>query len=229
MLENQLPLEIVTPSHQTLDNFCWHGNEVLQNQLQLSLKQQGERFYYIWGKPGVGKSHLLQALSHVQAGQAIYLPLTQLHEYGTGILEDLDLLNIICLDQIEAISGSPSLEEALFHLYNRIRDNQSTTLIISGQHPVNQLPIELPDLSSRIAWGLSFHLQELDEAHKLMVLEQQAHAKGFELPPQVSKYLLTHCARDLHQLSTIIETLDKASLAAQRKLTVPFVKDILSL
>ncbi len=225
----QLPLNIDLQDPQTLTNFCWHGNEVLQSQLKLSLQQNGERFFYVWGNAGTGKSHLLQALTQEIGSNAIYLSLEQLSEYGHEMFEGIEQLDLICLDNIDAIAGIAPLEEALFHLYNRIRDNNHSQLVIAGQHNITNLRIALPDLLSRIAWGLVFQLNELSEIDKLKVIEQQARNKGFHLPEAVGHYLIKHCARDMHQLSSIIDTLDKASLVAKRKLTIPFVKQSLNL
>ena len=225
----QLALDINYQEHQTFDNFCWHGNEILRNELNLSLSSEGERFFYIWGGAGGGKSHILQAITQKAGVNAIYLPMGQLLDYGQEVFEGMEQLDIICLDDLESIANQPDLEVALFHLYNRVRDNGHTRLFISGQFPIKHLSITLADLRSRIAWGLVFHLQELSEQDKLVVLAQQAEGKGMSLPASVSQYLLTHCARDMHQLKEIIEKLDKASLAAQRKLTIPFIKQTLDL
>ncbi len=225
----QLPLNLDLHENQTLDNYCWRGNEVIQSQLKLSLQSSGERFIYLSGKSGAGKSHILQAITHQISSNSIYLPLEEVVDYGLDVFDGLEQLDVICLDNIEKIGGNRELEIALFHLYNRIRDNNHSLLFISGKEPISNLSIQLPDLRSRITWGLSFHLNELAEEDKLKVLEQKAVDKGFKLPAAVGQYLINHCARDMHQLTSIIDTLDKASLAAKRKLTVPFVKQILNL
>lgn len=224
----QLALDINLPENKSMDNFCWHGNELLQSQLELSQATAGERFFYLWGRSGSGKSHILQAITQRKHISAIYLPLEQLKDYGPDVFDGIEQLDVICLDNIEKISGIKELEVALFHLYNRLRDNGHSRLFIAGQHNLANLGIQLPDLHSRLSWGLVFHLKELDEEHKIEVLSQQAQAKGLELSTTVSQYLINHYARDMHQLSHLIDTLDKASLAAQRKLTIPFIKQILN-
>lgn len=225
----QLPLNLDLIDPKTLSNFCWQGNEILQSQLQLALNKKGERFFYLWGETGTGKSHLLQGLTEEQLSGTIYLPLKQLTKYGAEIFDGIEQLELVCIDDIEEIAGIKHLEEGLFHLYNRIRDNQTTQLVIAGSHSLGNLPIHLPDLRSRIAWGLVFQLSELSEKNKLEVITQQALSKGFNLPETVGNYLISHCARDMNKLSEIIDTLDKASLVAKRKLTIPFVKECLKL
>ncbi len=225
----QLPLNLDLLDPKTLLNFCWQDNEILQSQLELSSEQKGERFFYLWGNSGTGKSHLLQGLTEEKSSNAIYLPLEQLTGYGTEIFDGIDQLDLVCLDNVEQIAGLKHFEEGLFHLYNRIRDNQRTQLVITGSHSLSNLPILLPDLRSRIAWGLVFQLNELSEENKLKVISQQAENKGFHLPETVGNYLIKHCSRNMHELSQIVHKLDTASLIAKRKLTIPFVKQSLNL
>lgn len=225
----QLALDIELPEEATLDNFCWDGNELLSNQIHYQLTHKKERFFYLWGQKGVGKSHLLQAVCHVKQADATYLPLTLIQSYGPEVLEGMDALSLICLDDIDVIAGKSDFEEGLFHLYNKCRDNADVMLFISGSLAPTTLPIVLPDLRSRLAWGLSFEVHGLSEQHKMDVLMQRAKHKGLNVGPQVIRYLLHHYTRDMHHLSHLLAKLDKASLAQKRKLTIPFVKEILKM
>lgn len=225
----QLTLEVALQENKTFDNFCWHANPVLKEQLMLALNDKGERFFYLWGQTGVGKTHLLQAITQEAGHSAIYLPLSQLLEYGVQVLDGLDELLWICLDDIDCIAGKPSLEEGLFHFYNRVRDNGKSRLFISGQQSLAQLGIQLADLHSRLTWGLVFHIEELSETDKLVALAHYAKEKGFTLPEAVGQYLIRHCARDMPHLIKLLNILDKASLASKRRLTIPFAKEILNL
>lgn len=224
----QLTLDIELPEEATLDNFCWHGNELLESQVKYHLASKAERFFYIWGKPASGKSHLLQAISSTLQHNASYLPLKQLKTYGPDALMGIEALSLICLDDIDAVSGDKAFEEALFHLYNKCRDKPDTLLFISGQQSATQLDIVLPDLRSRLSWGLNFELHSLSEEDKKNVLISRAKQKGLSLNAQVSDYLLTHYSRDMHDINGILHALDKASLEKQRKLTIPFVKEVLA-
>ena len=72
-----------------------------------------------------------------------------------------------------------------------------------------------------------FQLHGLNDDDKIAVLRGRAHSRGLVLPDEVAGYLLRHCHRDLTALLELLERLDRASLAGQRRLTVPFVKDVL--
>lgn len=223
----QLALDIELPEEATLDNFCWQGNALLSNEIQYQLEHKKERFFYFWGKKGVGKSHLLQGISHVKQTGATYLPLSLIRSYGPEVLEGMESLSLICLDDIELIAGQKDFEESLFHLYNKCRDNEHVMLFISGAVSPTQLPIVLPDLRSRLAWGLSFEVHGLSEESKLEVLMARAKQKGLNISVQVIQYLLHHYTRDMHHLSELLAKLDKASLEKKRKLTIPFIKESL--
>ena len=135
----------------------------------------------------------------------------------------------ISIDDLDAIATDAAWEESLFHLYNRVRDNGQTTLIMSGKLPPASMPVQLPDLRSRLSWGLVIQVNELDEHDKINSLKMHAKKRGFELPATVGQFLLKRCARNMHDLNSLLDRLDEASLVAQRKITIPFVKDVLGI
>ena len=227
----QLPLAIQLNDEATLADFCWGENALLHQQIELSLSGLGERLMYLWGPSGCGKSHLLQACCQAVAGHrsAIYLPLKLLKEWGPQILEGLEEQDWISIDDLDVVAGDAAWEEALFHLYNRVRDNGATTLIISGQLPPVNTPIRLPDLRSRLSWGLVIQVNELDDGDKINTLANHAKNRGLELPLSVGQFLINRCGRNMHDLDSLLNRLDEASLIAQRKLTIPFVKSVLGI
>ncbi|GGI84338.1 DnaA regulatory inactivator Hda [Legionella impletisoli] len=230
-MNKQLALAIQLNDEATLSDFCWKGNPLLEQQLSCFLSQTGERFLYLWGSNGSGKSHLLQACCQgIQSTEsAIYLPLNILHEMGPELLDGLEEQDLIALDDIHAIAGLAEWEEAIFHLYNRVRDKEKPRLIISGSVAPKQLSIQLPDLESRLSWGLVVHLNELNEQDKIDTLRLLAKKRGFDLSIGVVQFLLNRCARNMHDLQGLLNKLDEASLRAQRKITIPFVKEILGI
>lgn len=222
----QLSLALELPDQSLLTDFWWGPHVELKKAIELTLQNQGERFIYLWGPPGSGKSHILQGCCK-QVDNAIYLPLSILKEWGVDSIEGMEHYSYIAIDAIDAIAGDLVWEEALFHLYNRIRDNVNTRLLITGLHSPAASPIQLPDLRSRLAWGLVYHVHELSDELKIQVLQHHAQKKGFELPESVALFLLNRCSRSMHALNQLLECLDEASLAAQRKITLPFVKKFL--
>lgn len=230
-MNQQLTLAIHLNVEATFADFCFENNALLKQQLQNIVHGSGDRLMVLWGKSGSGKSHLLQACCHAMTAHqpAIYLPLTTLLEWGPDVLDGVDEQALVCIDDIDAIAAHAEWEEALFHLFNRIRDNERTALIMSASMPPAQIPLLLPDLQSRLAWGLVIQLNELCDQDKIKTLQWHAQKRGFECPWAVGHFLLKRCSRNMHDLQVILNRLDKASLMAQRKITIPFVKHVLDI
>lgn len=218
----QLPLAIKLNAAATFDNFVTTGNEQL-----VSLAQADEFYVYLWSRESAGKSHLLQALCQ-QHDNVIYLPLAEYRDWQPEIFCGLENFDLICLDDVQHLVGQREWEEALFNLFNRVRDADKR-LRISANASVTALAIQLKDLSSRLAWGVSMQMQSLTDENKIRALSIRAEQKGFRLPDEVAAYLLKNCPRDMQTLFDILEQLDDASIQAQRKITVPFVKKSLGL
>ena len=229
-MNKQLALAIKINDEATLEDFNWSANILLKQQIDYMLTLNTDKFLYLWGAVGSGKSHILQGIcqSIPRDLSGIYLPLKMLKPWGPQAIEGLEDQDLICIDDIDEISGDAVWEEALFHLYNRVKDAERGVLVISGLTPPPQLPIVLPDLKSRLSWGLVFQLNELDDETKINTLRLHAAKRGFELPELVGQFLLSRCSRNMHDLFDALNRLDEASLAAHRKITIPFVKTILA-
>lgn len=226
----QLALSLEPTNESSFEHFCWGDHHLLKQQL-LSLESLPSEtaFFYLWGSEGVGKSHLLQAACMGYSQQsAVYLPLKTLLSWGPEILIGQEHQSLITIDDIDAIAGHAPFEEALFHLINTVKQSPEKKVILASRFPPNASPIILPDLRSRLHWGLSYHLSPLNDLQKIETMQHYAHKRGFALPTHVAKYLIEHFNRNMHNLIDLLRTLDKASLAAQRKITLPFVKQILS-
>ncbi len=228
----QLPLDISLNEEATFAEFCWNGNELLKTQLYSALTGNSDKHLHIWGSIGCGKSHLLQACCQYVADAAkssVYLPLNLLKDTSPEVLEGFDDYFLICLDDIDSIVQNRAWEEGLFHLYNRIRDNNKTVLLTTSKVIPQHLELLLPDLRSRLAWGLVLNLKELNDEDKVIALQTLAFKRGFNLSETVCHYLLSRYTRNMHDLYVLLDRLDEESLIAQRKITIPFVKKIFSL
>jgi len=228
-VKEQLPLAYAWRDGLSFDNFCGAGNATVVQGLQHGVDGSGDRFIYLWGAPGVGKSHLLQAACQRAAarGRAVaYLPLAEFVEMPVEALDGLENLSLVCLDDVQAVAGVAHWEEALFHLYNRLRDS-GAMLLAAGDASPTGLEINLPDLRSRLGWGPVFRVQEPQEDEKIHALQARAKVRGFDLPDEVARYLIRRSPRDMTSLFALLDRLDQASLAQQRRLTIPFVRGLI--
>ena len=231
-MKQQLALAIQLKNQANLGDFCWNNNAILKQALEQTLTGTGERFLYVWGGQGGGKSHLLQGACQrytQQQSTAIYLPLQILKEWGPESIEGLSNQNLIAIDDIDEVSGNSAWENALFDLYNQVYDNGRSILLTSNNKAPAASTIHLPDLRSRLNWGLVLQLKELDDSGKINVLQEQAHRRGFDLSDTVALFLIHRCTRNMSDLQLVLDQLDRESLVAQRKITIPFVKAILAI
>ncbi|MGZ8195701.1 MAG: DnaA regulatory inactivator Hda [Methylosarcina sp.] len=227
----QLPLHFEFRADQTFNDFFPGANLELINHLQRCIIGDGEPFIYLWGKTGEGKSHLLQACCHEAQRlelSSFYLDLTPAGTFDPQLLRGLERYDLVCFDNIDAIAGKPDWELAFFNFYNEHRD-LNHKLIVSSEVAPASLAIRLADLKTRLNWGLSLRIQPLDENDRMAALIFKAKQRGLEISPQAGRFLLTHIDRDLASLWDALDKLDQASLSAQRKLTVPFLKQVLDI
>ncbi|MDG2046707.1 MAG: DnaA regulatory inactivator Hda [Halioglobus sp.] len=227
-LEHQLSLEVRLRDDATLDNFlALPKMQPLVAGLQAQMDSAGESVIYLYGPAGVGKSHLLQASCHEPGVEAIYLPLSDLRGYeAKDVLQGVENLNRICIDDIHAVLGDANWEQALFNLYNDARQ-RGCRLTVAGDAAPRALAVNLEDLRSRLSWGIVYQLTPPDDEEKEAILQFRASRRGLCLTSGVAAYIVSRAPRAMDQLLQVLETLDKASLAEKRGLSIPFVKDAL--
>ncbi len=200
-------------------------------QLQDAVRGDGSRICWLHGRSGCGKSHLLQAscaMAQQMGHVAGYLPLAELVEFGPGALEGWEEANLVALDDLPMVLGERVWEEALFSLYLSLEE-RGAMLLAAASGPVAQQTFTLPDLGSRFAAALPVSLQSLDEPDQRLALQRRARARGLELPDDAAHYLQRHFRRDLSTLCQLLDAIDTASLQAQRRLTVRFIREVLAL
>ena len=228
----QLPLGIRLQDSSVFESFLPGRNQPVVDALSsLASGEQAHAPTCIWlhGPAGSGKTHLLQAVCALagRAGRgAAYLPLQQVIEFGAELLAGFGELAIVCLDDAQAIAGRSAWERSLFRLHQEL-DERGGRLLVSGPTPPAALPFQLRDLGSRLNGGLVLTLQSLDEPEQIAALQLRAQLRGLELPDETAQFMLRRLPRDMAHLHGFLDQLDQASLIAQRRLTVPFVKAVL--
>ncbi len=225
----QLAFDLYVHSDASLDNFVLGSNALVVNALKDMASGLGDQYCFIWAEKGDGLSHLLQAISRYaeqQAVQSLYLPLKELINLGPEVLRGVDAVSLVCLDDIDSVAGDAAWEEALFYTFNRLRDHDSR-LLVGAHHIVSACGFQLQDLVSRLSWGGAYHLSSLNDESKLNFLQCNAKRRGFKLPLEVARYLLTHYPRDMRTQLRLLGKLDALSLQEKHKITLPFVRAFL--
>lgn len=230
----QLPLALRYPADQRFETFTGAPPGALAQLQALATGEAGDRIY-LAGAPGTGKTHL--ALATCAAADAVgqraaYLPL---RAAAGRLAEALDALAdarhaggpaLLALDGLDAIAGTREDEVALFAFHDRARNAGLRVLYVASVGP-DRLPLDLPDLRSRLSQCARIMLAPLDDAGRRQVLLDRARRRGLALEPAAVDWLLVRTGRDLAGLAALLERLDRASLAAQRRITVPFLRQVL--
>ncbi len=225
----QMPLGISLAPGATFDAYFHGPNAFAVGVLEAMATGRGERQAFVAAEAGLGKSHLLQAACR-RAGErgarCAYLPLDDALAAHAQLLEGLEQLDLVALDGLDAVAGREPWERGLFGLVNAARE-RGTRLLFAARAVPGELPLGLPDVASRLAWGPVLQLTPLDEAARREALLARARVLGLAMPVAVAAYLLRHYPRDLAGQLERLHVLDRASLARGRRLTVPFVKEVL--
>ena len=215
MMQQQLLLQLAEPPAPTLDNFVPGRNGAALQALR-DIAAGAERFVYLWGEPGSGRTHLLRGL--VQAAGTTEAQYLQGAAAG-GRAGD----KLIAVDDVQQLGADDQI--GLFDLYNRVR-TAGGALVASGDAAPAQLALRA-DLRSRLAWGLAFQLHPLSDQEKAAALRKHAEERALRLGEDVIAYLLRHARRDMASLIGILDALDRYSLEQKRPVTLPLLRNAL--
>jgi DnaA family protein len=226
----QLPLDLILDDTYTFQNYWPHANQELIDAIHHYLKTQFPSLLFITGAACSGKTHILKAIHEAlkqQKKSVIRFSMADLLSISPNILDGLEQLDCMIIDDIDAIKNHPAWQEALFHCYNRSQDKKCQWIVSAKEAP-NQLSMTLKDLQSRLSHGVTWPLKPLNDETKSKILQLRAQMLGLELSDHVADYLIHHYERDMQSQIQRLDILDKASLASTRKITIPFIKEIVS-
>lgn len=223
---SQLALPLKLQDHAVFESFLPAGNETPVSFLEGLVEHSSGPGAWIWGTAATGKTHLLQAICERAGDRTQFVPLRDLQGAGPDILNGLETRQIVCLDDVDAVAGNPEWELALFALANQLTDVDGV-LVCAAQTSPREAGIGLADLASRLARLTTFHLRELDQGARIDALTLRARHRGLELPEDTANYLLNRSRRDMASLYSLLDRLDNEALKAKRRLTIPFVREVM--
>ena len=225
-MSSQLTLPVGLQDEACFANYFPGSNQTQLKQLNSFSEASNETVLYLCGAAGTGRTHLLQACCHAaNANQqrSMFLPFGKLLNMDPALLESLEECDLLCFDDVQMLGKHTEWQTALFHLFNRALET-SCRLIVSSDTTVQQLTDFLPDLQSRLSWGLSLQLHNLNDEQKIQAMQLRAQRLGMSLNNECARYLLNHQPRDMHALFNALQVLDKATLSAKHAITIPFIK-----
>lgn len=223
---SQLVLPLRLADHAVFATYHAAGNEPVVEHLAALAATGTGHGAWIWGAASTGKSHLLQAVCERAGDRSVYVPLAMLAAAGPGPIEGLANRELVCIDDIDRVTGDPGWETALFNLCNELQDAGHQLVVTASSSPRSS-NVSLADLQSRLSRLPAFQLQKLDESQRVAALRLRADHRGLELPDDSARYLLRRSRRDMTSLYELLDRLDLEALRAQRKLTIPFVRSVI--
>ncbi len=223
---SQLALPLKLADHAVFASFLDNGNETLVATL-FGIAAGGDGHgCWLWGAASTGKTHLLQAVCDAAGDSAAYVPLSMFADIGADILDGMASREVICIDDVDLVAGQEAWESALFTLFNQVSE-AGAQLIISAAAAPRECGIGLADLQSRFARLPVFQLHALNEDERVSALQLRSRHRGLELADDTARYLLKRSRRDMASLYEVLDRLDGEALRAKRRLTIPFVRDVL--
>jgi DnaA family protein len=223
----QLALPLQLADHAVFASYLESGNEALVATLAGIAAEKEGHGCWLWGVAAAGKTHLLQAVCEAAGDRAAYMPMSTVAGFGPEILDGLSSRELVCIDDIDQVAGQPDWEVALFDLCNQLFD-AGLQLLVSAKSAPRESQIELADLRSRLARLPVFQIHALGEDERVSALKLRSRHRGLELPDETARYLLKRSRRDMASLYELLDVLDKEALRAKRRLTIPFVRDVLA-
>ena len=227
----QLALNLRLRDGSSFENYYSGDNREAVGCLQDLLRDppavSGPASLYLWGEHASGKTHLLEAACRrVQAerGVALYVSLATAGILPS-VLEAAEQAFLICLDDVHAIAGNGNWESAIFACYELARTTGARLLMAAAAAPIHA-GFKMPELATRFAGGSVYQLRGLPDDAKLAAIQLRARNRGFDLPPDVGRYILHRYPRDLVSLFALLDRIDAASLVQQRRITIPFLREL---
>lgn len=224
---SQLVLPLRLADHAVFASFHDDGNETLVATLAGIAAGDSGQGCWLWGAAATGRTHLLQAVCDRAGDQSVYLPLKMLAEAGPGILDGLATRELVCIDDVDQVAGSSDWEVALFTLCNELQEAGGQLIVSAGTAP-RECGFELADLASRMSRLPVFQVRPLNEQQRVAALQLRARHRGLDLPNETAAFMLKRSRRDMASLYELLDKLDLEALRAQRRLTIPFVRGVLS-
>ena len=219
----QLPLALTLDDHASFETFVAGSNAAAVEHVR-SLAGGDADTVWLWGAEGAGKSHLLQAACRAATAAGRRAMYVALPAASPAILADLEQVEVLAIDDVHTIAGELAWEQPLFVILNAF-SSRNGALLLAANAPAAQCGFRVADLQSRGAGAVTYRLAPLADEERAAALRRHAAARGLELDAAAAEFLLKRVARDMTALTRWLARLDRASLSAQRRLTIPFIRE----
>ena len=228
---DQLSLNIKLDDSVSLDKFieCDSNIDCL-NFLRNTLKEDSiSNLFYIWGREGVGKSYIMQALNREFINldkRTFHLSLNDKRVSSHEILQNLESLDVILIENIDSLPKDEEWETQIFSLINNALTSK-IKIYLSSCTVSKDLQISLKDLQSRLSYFTAIEIPEISNEEKLDALSQSSARKGFDLDTKTKEFIINNTSRGLSDLLQLLNDLDVYSLKKKKKVTPSLIRQLL--
>ena len=194
---------------------------------------------FIYGKSGLGKTHLLKAIENYMKSQnpdASIIYVTS-ENFTNDIIEHVRFSNnpaemrekyrradALLVDDIQFIAGKNSIEEEFFHTFNALTEN-GKQIVLSSDNPPNEIPKLTERLKNRFEWGLMADIQPPDFEMRMAIIKNKADALSFSIPDAVVEFIAEQVSHNVRQLEGAVKKLQAICVLLDTTPTIEITKD----
>ena len=205
----------------TFDNFVVGPSNRFAHGAAIAVSNTPGQVYnplFIYGPPGVGKTHLLYAIAngirkHNPEARVVYIKGDQFtNELITAIQTGKNIefrskyreADLFLIDDVQFIAGKESTQEEFFHTFNSLYEEHKQIVMTSDRKPSDMLTLE-DRLKTRFEWGLLADIQPPDYETRMAIIKTKANSLGLELPDEVCNYIAVNVTSNVRQIEGTVK------------------------
>ena len=225
----------------TFETFVVGNNNRFAQSASLAVAESPGEAYnplYIYGGPGLGKTHLMHSIGHFILEQnpntkVIYVTS---EEFTNEVIESIRngnassmtkfrdkyrTVDVLMIDDIQFIIGKESTQEEFFHTFNALQ-TQGKQIILTSDKPPKEMETLEERIRSRFEWGLMADIGVPDYETRMAILRKKAESDKFEIDDDILNYIATNIKSNVRELEGALNKL----LAFNNLENIPITMDI---
>ena len=210
----------------TFDTFVVGENNKFAHAASLAVAECPGQVYnplYIYGGPGLGKTHLMQSIGHFilkQQPEKKVLYVTS-EEFTNEVIDSIRngnasamtklrdkyrTVDVLMIDDVQFIIGKESTQEEFFHTFN-VLHSAGKQIILSSDKPPKEMETLEERIRSRFEWGLLADVGYPDYETRMAILRRKEEVDGFHLDDQILDYIATNIKSNIRELEGALNKL----------------------
>ena len=205
----------------TFDNFVVGPSNRMAHSAAIAVSNTPGQVYnplFIYGPPGVGKTHLLHAIANgIRKGNpdanSVYIKGDQFtNELIDAIRNGKNIefrskyreADLFLIDDVQFIAGKDSTQEEFFHTFNKLYEEHKQIVMTSDRKPSDMATLE-DRLRTRFEWGLTMDIQPPDYETRMAILKNKARQLGLDLSDDVCNYIAINVTNNVRQIEGTVK------------------------